>query len=68
MLYVINVMKNGNYLFSTADEGIFCLEKLNEVYKVFEEKFTKEEGYKIIVMEHFVNGKIEILNMDDMEN
>lgn len=49
MYYEINVALNGRHFFATAERSITDKQKLKDVYKVFKEKFPKEEGYEISV-------------------
>lgn len=49
MYYEINVSLNGKHLFATAEHSITSNGKMEEIYKLFEEKFPKEEGYTLDV-------------------
>ena len=62
-MYEINVSLNGNHFFATHERSIVSEQKLKEVYKVFNEKFPKEDGYELTVTYWTKSGK-EI----DMEN
>ena len=56
-MYEINVSLNGQHFFATHERSIVNKQKLKEVYKVFEEKFPKSEGYKISVTYWTRSGK-----------
>lgn len=43
--YEINVSLNGKHLFATAERSITNKSQMEEVYKLFEQKFPKSEGY-----------------------
>lgn len=43
--YEINVSLNGKHLFATDERSITSRERMEEVYKLFEQKFPKSEGY-----------------------
>lgn len=51
--YRINVSHNGKYLFATEDgsggSGLTWEEEAKKVFKLFQEKFPKFEGYEINV-------------------
>lgn len=49
MYYEINVSLNGKHFFATAERSIMNKYDLEKVYKVFKEKFPKEEGYEIMI-------------------
>lgn len=57
MYYEINVSLNGKHLFATAERSITDVHKLNAVYKLFTEKFPKEDGYRITVTKWDKVGK-----------
>lgn len=63
MYYEINVALNGKHFFATDKRSINNKNKLEEVYKVFKEKFPKEEGYDILVTYYETIGKH--INMED---
>lgn len=56
-MYEINVSLNGQHFFATHERSIVNERKLKEVYKVFEEKFPKAEGYEISVTYWTRSGK-----------
>ena len=47
--YEINVSLNGKHLFATAERSITSKQKMEEMYKLFEQKFPKSEGYTLDV-------------------
>lgn len=47
--YEINVALNGKHLFATAERSIRDRNKMEEMYKLFEQKFPKSEGYTLDV-------------------
>lgn len=49
MYYEINVSLNGKHLFATAERSVTNKTKMKEVYRLFERKFPKSEGYTIDV-------------------
>ena len=49
MYYEINVSLNGKHLFATDERSITSRERMEEVYKLFEQKFPKSEGYTLDV-------------------
>lgn len=49
MYYEINVSLNGKHLFATAERSVINKTKMKEVYRLFERKFPKSEGYTIDV-------------------
>ena len=49
MFYQINVSLNGTHFFETDKYSIPNNETMEKMYKVFKEKFPKEEGYDILV-------------------
>ena len=49
MYYEINVSKDGKHLFATDKRSIRFYWELEKVYRILEEKFPKEEGYKVTV-------------------
>lgn len=49
MYYEINVSKNGQHLFATAERSVTNNLKAKEVYNLFKEKFPESEGYEISV-------------------
>ena len=57
MYYEIIVSKNGHHLFATAERSIIARYQLDTIYSIFEEKFPKEEGYKITVQRWEKTGK-----------
>lgn len=63
MYYEINVSLNGKHLFATHERSITDKWKLEAVYKVFKEKFPKEEGYDIGVTYWEKSGTI--INMEE---
>lgn len=50
MYYEINVSKDGKHLFSTDKRSVEFYWRLERVYRIFEQKFPKYEGYKITVI------------------
>ena len=63
-MYEINVSLNGNHFFATHERSIVSEQKLKEVYKVFKEKFPKEEGYELTVTYWTKSGKeIDVENL-----
>lgn len=63
MYYEINVSKDGRHLFATAERSVTDNHKLQNVYKLFTEKFPEEEGYRVTVEKWEKVGKFV-----DMEN
>ena len=59
MYYEINVSKDGKHLFATAKRSISFYWELERVYRIFEEKFPKYEGYEITVT-HWIETGFEI--------
>lgn len=57
MYYEINVTLNGKHLFATDERSITTQTKLDEMYKLFTEKFPESEGYKLDVTEWNKVGK-----------
>lgn len=57
MYYEINVTLNGKHLFATTERSITTQAKLDEMYKLFSEKFPESEGYKLDVTEWNKVGK-----------
>lgn len=49
MYYEIDISLNGKHFFATAERSITNKYDLEKVYKVFKEKFPKEDGYEITV-------------------
>lgn len=49
MFYIINVSTNEGHFFETNKYSITHKEKMEKMYKVFKEKFPREEGYDILV-------------------
>lgn len=47
--YEINVSLNGKHLFATAEHSITSRKQMEEVYKLFEEKFPEKDGYALDV-------------------
>ena len=47
--YEINVALNGKHLFATAERSITSKSQMEEMYKLFEQKFPKSEGYTLNV-------------------
>ena len=65
MYYEINVSLNGRHLFATAERSVTDHYKLQEVYKLFAEKFPTEEGYQVTVTKWEKVGKfIDMENID----
>lgn len=65
MYYEINVSLNGRHFFATAERSITNKWKLEEVYRVFKNRFPKEEGYDITVSHIETYGKH--INMEQEE-
>lgn len=65
MYYEINVSLNGKHFFATDKRSITSKSKLEEVYKVFKEKFPKEDGYNISVTYWENIGKLINMEEDD---
>lgn len=66
MYYEINVSLNGQHLFATAERSVTGCIKLQRIYKLFVEKFPKEEGYEITVTKWEKVGKfVDVENMDE---
>lgn len=63
MYYEINVSKDGRHLFATAERSVTDNHKLQNVYKLFTEKFPEKEGYRVTVEKWEKVGKFV-----DMEN
>ena len=63
MYYEINVALDGKHFFATAKRSINNKNKLEEVYKVFKEKFPKEEGYSISITYYETIGRQ--INMEE---
>ena len=50
MGYEINISKNGNHYFATADRSLgYDIKKVKEVYKELKSIYTEEKGFKISV-------------------
>lgn len=49
MYYEINVSLNGKHLFATHKRSVTSGSKLKEVYNIFKDKFSKEDGFEITV-------------------
>lgn len=49
MYYEINVSLNGKHLFATNERSITSKMNLEKIYKIFKEKFPKEEGYDVSI-------------------
>ena len=49
MYYEINVSLNGKHLFATHKRSVTSESKLKEVYNIFKDKFSKEDGFEITV-------------------
>lgn len=49
MFYIINVSLNERHFFETDKYSIPDKATMEKVYKVFKEKFPREEGYDILV-------------------
>ena len=64
MYYEINVSLNGRHLFATSNRSITDKWTLEKVYKVLKEKFTEEEGYKLMVTKIETIGRE--VNMEEM--
>lgn len=65
MYYEINVSLNGRHFFATAERSIKDSDKMQDVYKVFMEKFPEDEGYRITVTKWENHGKyIDMANMN----
>lgn len=62
MYYEINVSKNGQHLFATAERSVTNNLKAKEVYNLFKEKFPESEGYEISVTRWEKVGKSVDMN------
>lgn len=62
MYYEINVSKNGQHLFATAERSITAIWKAEEVYNLFKKKFPESEGYEISVTRWDKVGKSVDMN------
>lgn len=49
MYYEINVLKNGQHFFATAERSITDRDKLDAVYKALKAAFPESEGYLLHV-------------------
>ena len=67
MYYEINVSLNGQHFFATAERSIHSETKMEEMYKLFTEKFPENEGYKIDVTKWERIGKPIILKNKNVE-
>lgn len=47
MYYEINVSLNGKHLFATAERSITNRNEMEEMYKLFQQKFPESEGYML---------------------
>ena len=56
MYYEINVALNGRHFFATNERSIQDAQKLEEVRKVFEEKFPESEGYSLTFARYELRG------------
>jgi hypothetical protein len=59
--YRINVAKNGKYLFATEQGRLTSRSQAEEVIKLFKEKFTTEEGYKVTCIRWEYRGEEVVL-------
>lgn len=57
MYYEINVSKNGQHLFATAERSVTSFTQAERMYMLFKEKFPENEGYKIDVTYWEKTGK-----------
>ena len=56
MYYEINVSKDGTHLFTIDERSINFYWELEKIYRIFEEKFPKYEGYEIKVIRWLETG------------
>ena len=49
MYYEINVSLNGRHMFATAERSITNRNDMEEMYKLFQNKFPESEGYTLDV-------------------
>ena len=57
MYYEINVALNGKHFFATGERSITNRNRLEDIVKVFVEKFPESEGYEISVSRWQNSGK-----------
>lgn len=67
MYYEINVSLNGKHLFATAEHSITNETKMEDIYKLFLEKFPENEGYKLDVTRWEKAGKPIIFKNERVE-
>lgn len=67
MYYEINVSLNGKHLFATAERSITDKTKMEDMYKLFLEKFPESEGYKLDVTKWENVGKPIIFKNERIE-
>ena len=65
MYYEINVSLNGQHFFATDKRSITTKRALKEVYPILKEKFSREEGFEILVS--CVETKGKYLDMEAEE-
>lgn len=65
MYYEINVSKNKRHFFATSDRSITDRDKLKEVLFEIASKFTKADGFEIMVSTRIQTG--EYLTTKDLE-
>lgn len=57
MYYEINVSKNKQHFFATAERSITSRSEFQKVFPVIREKFPESEGYKLDVSHWSHSGK-----------
>lgn len=57
MYYEINVSKNGQHFFATAERSIRSMEELQRVYPEIARLFTAADGYEINVRRCYLHGE-----------
>ena len=65
MYYEVNVSLNGKHLFATDKRSITTKHELEDIYKIFKEKFPQKDGYNIMVNRVDVVGTF--IDMEYME-
>lgn len=58
MFYRINISRNGQHYFATADHSLTDFEKANNVYKDLAQKFPTTEGFKLEMYKYETVGKL----------
>jgi predicted acyltransferase (DUF342 family) len=67
MWYEIHVSLHGHNFFATHEKSIKHIGRLKSVYKILEEKFPENEGYKLIIKKIDVTVNEINLEQEDKE-